>query len=187
MSSTSYRISESQIEVPNFLIKKQNRSKTIAKAYFFFWSLRGRGKSSAMISLVKQEHFPILFFFRNLKMRLRHASFKNFHKKSTSKYMNRKKPYQKNGVFWKFWKINDDVKATQSIFLGMNFGGAAGSFDAPSHTHFEIPEFLFHLFMRCVYTFIWCSRCIFSENLRQKWAKYDAGRLLLLGTAGWAG
>ena len=40
--------------------------------------------------------------------------------------MNRKKPYQKNGVFWKFQKINDDVKATQSIFLGMNFGGAAG-------------------------------------------------------------
>ena len=39
--------------------------------------------------------------------------------------MNRKKPYQKNGVFSKFSKINDDVKATQSIFLGMNFGGAA--------------------------------------------------------------
>ena len=81
MSSTSYRISESQIEVPNFLIKKQNRSKTKAKAYFFFWSLRGRGKSSAMISLVKQEHFPILFFFRNLKMRLRHASCKIFGKR----------------------------------------------------------------------------------------------------------
>ena len=59
-------------------------------------------------------------------MRLRHASFKKFKQKSTSKYMNRKKPYQKNGLFSKFSKINDDVKATQSIFLGMNFGGAAG-------------------------------------------------------------
>ena len=58
-------------------------------------------------------------------MRLRHASFKNFHKKSTSRYTNRKKSDQKNGVFSKFQKINDDVKATQSIFLGMNFGGGA--------------------------------------------------------------
>ena len=59
-------------------------------------------------------------------MRLRHASFKNFHKKSTSRYTNRKKPYQKSGIFSKFQNIYDDVKATQSIFLGMNFGGAAG-------------------------------------------------------------
>ena len=44
ISSTSYRISESQIEVPNLMIKNQNWSKTIAKAYFFFWSLRGPGK-----------------------------------------------------------------------------------------------------------------------------------------------
>ena len=33
---------------------------------------------------------------------------------------------KKNVFFSKFWKINDDVKATQSIFLGMNFGGGAG-------------------------------------------------------------
>ena len=46
-------------------------------------------------------------------------------KKSTSKYMNRKKPYQKNGVFSKFQKINDDVKATQSMLIAMKFGGAA--------------------------------------------------------------
>ena len=59
-------------------------------------------------------------------MRLRHASFKNFHQKLISRYTNRKKPYQKSGLFSKFQKINDDVKATQSIFLGMNFGGAAG-------------------------------------------------------------
>ena len=100
----------------------QNQRKSI----FYFSELRGRGKSSARISKVKLTHLRILFFFRNLKMRLRHASFKKFKQKSTSKYMNRKKPYQKNGVFSKFSKINDDVKATQSIFLGMNFGGAAG-------------------------------------------------------------
>ena len=34
-----------------------------------------------MIPLVKQEHFPILFFFRNLKMRLRDASCKHFGKR----------------------------------------------------------------------------------------------------------
>ena len=39
--------------------------------------------------------------------------------------MNRKKPYQKNGVFSKFQKINDDVKATQSMLIAMKFGGAA--------------------------------------------------------------
>ena len=100
----------------------QNQRKSI----FYFSELRGRGKSSARISKVKSTYLRILFFFRDLKMRLRHASFKNFHQKLTSRYTNRKKPYQKNGVFWKFWKINDDVKATQSIFLGMNFGGAAG-------------------------------------------------------------
>ena len=99
----------------------QNQRKFI----FYFSELRGRGKSSARISKVKLTHLHILFFFRNLKMRLRHASFKNFHKKSTSKYMNRKKPYQKNGVFSKFWKINDDVKATQSMLIAMKFGGAA--------------------------------------------------------------
>ena len=59
-------------------------------------------------------------------MRLRHASFKNFHKKSPSKYTNRKKPYQKNGVFSKFQKINDVVKATQWMLIAMKFGGAAG-------------------------------------------------------------
>ena len=58
-------------------------------------------------------------------MRLRHASFKKFKQKSTSKYMNRKKPYQKNGVFSKFQKINDDVKATQSMLIAMKVGGAA--------------------------------------------------------------
>ena len=79
-----------------------------------------------MISEVKLTHFLVLFFFRNLKMRLRHASCRNFQKKLRSRYTNRKKPYQKNGPFSKFSKINDDVKATQSIFLGMNFGGAAG-------------------------------------------------------------
>ena len=100
----------------------QNQRKSI----FYFSELRGRGKSSARISKVKSTYLRILFFFRDLKMRLRHASFKNFHQKLTSRYTNRKKPYQKNGVFSKFSKINDDVKATQSIFLGMNFGGAAG-------------------------------------------------------------
>ena len=55
-------------------------------------------------------------------MRLRHASFKKFKQKSTSKYMNRKTPYQKNGVFSKFQKINDDVKATQSMLIAMKFG-----------------------------------------------------------------
>ena len=59
-------------------------------------------------------------------MRLRHASCRNFQKKFRSRYTNRKQPYQKSGLFSKFSKINDDVKATQSIFLGMNFGGAAG-------------------------------------------------------------
>ena len=33
---------------------------------------------------------------------------------------------KKNDIFSKFQKMYDDVKATQSIFLGMNFGGAAG-------------------------------------------------------------
>ena len=102
----------------------QNQRKFI----FYFSELRGRGKSSARISKVKLTHLHILFFFRNLKMRLRHASFRNFHKKSTSKYMNRNKPYQKNGLFSKFWKIYDDVKATQSIFKGYNLAepGLAG-------------------------------------------------------------
>ena len=58
-------------------------------------------------------------------MRLRHASFKNYHKKSTSRYTNRNKSDQINGVFSKFSKINDDVKATQSILIAMKFGGAA--------------------------------------------------------------
>ena len=99
----------------------QNQRKSI----FYFSELRGRGKSSARISKVKSTYLRILFFFRDLKMRLRHASFKNFHQKLTSRYTNRQKPYQKNGVFSKFSKINDDVKATQSMFVGMNFGGAA--------------------------------------------------------------
>ena len=58
-------------------------------------------------------------------MLLRHASFKNFQQKLTSRYTNRKKPYQKSGVFSKFQKINDDVKATQSMLIAMKFGGAA--------------------------------------------------------------
>ena len=99
----------------------QNQRKSI----FYFSELRGRGKSSARISKVKLTHLHILFFFRNLKMRLRHASFKKFKQKSTSKYMNRKKPYQKNCVFSKFSKINDDVKATQWTLRATKFGGAA--------------------------------------------------------------
>ena len=95
------------------------------KSLFYFSELRGRGKSSARISKVKSTYLRILFFLRSLKMRLRHASSRNFQKKFRSRCTNRKKPYQKNGLFWKFQKINDDVKATQSIFLGMNFGGAA--------------------------------------------------------------
>ena len=58
-------------------------------------------------------------------MRLRHASFKNFHQKLTSRYTNRKTPYQKNGVFSKFSKINDDVKATQWTLRATKVGGAA--------------------------------------------------------------
>ena len=39
--------------------------------------------------------------------------------------MNRKKPYQKNGIFSKFSKINDDVKATQWTLRATKVGGAA--------------------------------------------------------------
>ena len=100
----------------------QNQRKSI----FYFSELRGRGKSSARISKVKLTHLRILFFFRNLKMRLRHASFKNFHQKLTSRYTNRKKPYQKNDVFSKFSKINDVVKVTQWFLRATKVGGAAG-------------------------------------------------------------
>ena len=48
-----------------------------------------------------------------------------FPKKIISRYTNRTKPFQKSSHFWKFWKINHVVMETQSIFLGMNFGGAA--------------------------------------------------------------
>ena len=99
----------------------QNQRKFI----FYFSELRGRGKSSARISKVKSTHLRILFFFRDLKMRLRHASFKNFHKKLTSRYTNRKKPHQKSGVFWKFSKIIDDVFETQWMLRAMKVGGAA--------------------------------------------------------------
>ena len=99
----------------------QNQRKSI----FYFSELRGRGKSSARISKVKSTYLRILFFFRDLKMRLRHASFKNFHKKLTSRYTNRKKPHQKSGLFWKFSKINDDVFETQWMLRAMKFGGAA--------------------------------------------------------------
>ena len=95
------------------------------KSLFYFSELRGRGKSSAKISEVKLTHFLILFFFRNLKMKLRHASFKNFHKKLISRYTNQKQLLQKSDHFSKFQKLYDDVKATQLIFLGMNFGGGA--------------------------------------------------------------
>ena len=75
------RIWESQIEVPKILKIEQN-DQNQRKFLFYFSSLRGRGKSSAMISEVKLTHFLILFFFRNLKMRFRHASCRNFRKKS---------------------------------------------------------------------------------------------------------
>ena len=56
------RISESQIEVPKILEIEQN-DQNERKFLFYFSSLRGRGKSSAMISEVKLTHFLILFFF----------------------------------------------------------------------------------------------------------------------------
>ena len=104
-------------------IEKNNQNQR--NSIFYFSELRGRGKSSARISKVKSTHLRILFFFRNLKMRLRHASFKNFHKKLTSRYTNRKKPHQKSGLFSKFSKINDDVFETQWMLRAMKFGGAA--------------------------------------------------------------
>ena len=87
MSSTSYRISESQIEVPNLLIKNQNRRKTIAKAYFFFWSLRGRGKLIRDDFFSKARAFPyFIFFFGTSKwgsdMRRARFSEKEFRKSS---------------------------------------------------------------------------------------------------------
>ena len=44
-------------------IKNQNRSKTIAKAYFFFWSLRGPGKLSRDNLCTKVIAFPVVFLF----------------------------------------------------------------------------------------------------------------------------
>ena len=52
---------ESQIEVPKILKIEQN-DQNERKFLFYFSSLRGRGKSSAMISEVKLTHFLILFF-----------------------------------------------------------------------------------------------------------------------------
>ena len=101
------RISESQIEVPKILKIGQN-DQNQRKFLFYFSSLRGRGKSSAMISEVKLTHFLILFFFRNLKMRLRHASCRNFRKKIISPYTNRNKPYQKIDHFSKLRSENFD-------------------------------------------------------------------------------
>ena len=56
------RISEPQIEVPKILRIEQN-DQNQRKSLFYFSALRGRGKSSAMISEVELTHFLILFFF----------------------------------------------------------------------------------------------------------------------------
>ena len=72
-------------EVPKILRIEQN-DQNQRKSLFYFSALRGRGKSSAMISEIELTHFLILFFFRNLKMRLRHASCKNFQKIHISVY-----------------------------------------------------------------------------------------------------
>ena len=83
MSSTSYRISESQIEVPNFLIKKQNRSKTKAKAYFFFWSLRGRGKLIRDDFFSRTRAFPYFIFFSEPQNEAPTCVVQDFRKKNS--------------------------------------------------------------------------------------------------------
>ena len=88
-----------------------------------FFVASGTGKIVRDDFWSKTNAFSYFTFFRNLKMRLRHASCRNFQKKLTSRYTNRKKPYQKSDHFSKFWKIDGAVMATQSLFWGMSFGG----------------------------------------------------------------
>ena len=124
MSSTSYRISESQIEVPNFLIKNQNRSKTIAKAYFFFWSLRGRGKLIRDDFFSKTRAFPYFIFFSEPQNEAPTCVVQDFRKKSSENRASvgrgsifaGSKSYQKRGRFSKWRLQNDDVHETFSIF-----------------------------------------------------------------------
>ena len=124
------RIWGSQIEVPKILKIEQN-DQNERKFLFYFSSLRGRGKSSAMISEVKLTHFLSLFFFRNLKMRFRHASCRNFRKKSYPRIQTKINRIKK----WSFLKILKNkcrVAGAAKVFFELNFGGDLAGWHARS-------------------------------------------------------
>ena len=80
--------SRRKMKVPKILKIEQN-DQNERKFLFYFSSLRGRGKSSAMISEVKLTHFLISFFFSESQNEVPTCVVQKFPEKIISPYTNR--------------------------------------------------------------------------------------------------